>query len=362
MVLLMIKFTQGNLLDANAEALVNTVNTVGVMGKGIALMFKDAFPENFKAYQAACKKKQVTPGGLFITSREQLIGPKWIINFATKDHWRSPSKIEWVREGLDKLKSFVVENNIKSIALPPLGSGNGGLEWSDVRNLIEQELGAMTNVDIVVYEPTRQYQNIAKRTGVEKLTPARALISEGVRRYTVIGIECSLLEVQKLAYFIELAIKRRSLQNPFQLNFDANKFGPYAAKLTHLLDALDGSYLHCGKRLADAGPSDVIWFEEAKRDKVATFIDTEAKEYAAILDETSTLIDGFESPLGMELLSTIDWLLRYRKVEATNDAIRRGLSAWPGGAEAGGRKLKLFDDRLIGLALDRLAPRSLELI
>lgn len=350
----MINFTQGNLLDADVEALVNTVNTVGVMGKGIALMFKEAFPENFKSYQEACKKKELQAGQLFITEQRQLLGPKWIVNFATKGHWRNPSRVEWIQNGLAELRQFVVENDVRSIALPPLGSGNGGLDWDMIRQLIVEALGPLDRVQVLVFEPTQQYQNVAKRSGVEKLTPARALIAEAVRRYSILGMECTLLEVQKIAYFLELAVERRSLDNPLRLDFIANRYGPFAQKLTHLLNAMDGSYLHCGKRLADAGPLDVIWFDEGKREKVASYLGSEAKKYAPILDETSILIDGFESPLGMELLATVDWLLRKEEVEGSVESVKGGLHSWPGGPNAGRRKLKLFNDRLISIALDRL--------
>lgn len=160
--LLMIRFTQGNLLEADVEALVNTVNTVGVMGKGVALMFKEAFPQNFKAYEAACRRKELRVGKMFVTKREELIGPEWIINFPTKAHWRFPSRLDWISDGLDDLRRVIVNNRIHSIALPPLGTGNGGLEWEHVRSLIEDQLARLSNVDIFVFEPTGKYQNVAK--------------------------------------------------------------------------------------------------------------------------------------------------------------------------------------------------------
>ena len=352
----MITFTKGNMLDADVDALVNTVNAVGVMGKGIALMFKEQFPENYKAYEAACKSKEIKAGSLFVT--EQLMAPRWIINFATKQHWRNPSKLEWIKSGLADLRALIIKYGIKSIALPPLGSGNGGLDWSDVRPLIEDALSDLTDVNVIVYEPTQQYQNVAKRQGVEKLTPARALIADIVRRYWIVGMECTVLEVQKLAYFIERAVLAHGLKNTLKLEFQADKYGPFSNKLTHLLNNLDGSYLHCGKRLADAGPFDLIWFEETQKDRVAAYMNSEAKEYRPILDDTAALIDGFESALGMELLATVHWLLNNEKVPATRQAIKAALPQWPGGAGAGARKLKLFDDRLLDLALQRLAPET----
>lgn len=189
-VFLMITFTQGNLLEARADALVNTVNTVGVMGKGIALMFKERFAENFRRYAAACKAKEVRTGKMFVTEVNELDGPRWIVNFPTKQHWRGDSRMEWIVDGLQDLRYFLIENEVKSIAIPPLGAGNGGLDWADVRPQIVAALSDL-DTEILVFEPTQKYQNVAKRTGVEKLTPARALIAELVRRYWVLGMECT---------------------------------------------------------------------------------------------------------------------------------------------------------------------------
>lgn len=355
----MIKFTQGNLLEADAEALVNTVNTVGVMGKGVALMFKEAFPDNFKSYEAACKAKSLRLGEMFVTERDEFLGPKWIVNFPTKAHWRYPSRMEWISEGLDDLKRVIEEKRIRSVALPPLGAGNGGLPWPEVRSLIQDKLAELSNVEVIVYEPTKQYLNVAKRTGVEKLTPARALVAELVRRYSILGIECTLLEVQKLGYFLERFADIFQLE-PMEFAFEANKYGPYSDKLKHMLNGVDGSYLHCDKRLADAGPFEVIGFDESKRDKVAVYLTTpEAKPYRPALEGTTQLIDGFESPLGMELLATVDWLVNRHRTSPTVDAIREELGRWPGGKTAGERKLRLFEDRIIALALEALTEATL---
>ena len=355
----MITFTTGNLLGSGAEVLVNTVNTVGVMGKGIALMFKEAFPENYRAYAAACKRNAVEVGHMFVTERRDWIGgPRWIVNFPTKEHWRNPSRMEWVQEGLQDLKRFILEHHIRSIALPALGSGNGGLNWREVRPLIEDALGDLADVSVIVYEPTTTYQNVGKPEGIEKLTPARALLAELVRRYGVPGFECTLLEVHKLVYLLQRKLVELGLDNPFRLDFTANKFGPYAPVLSHLLDGLDGSYLHCEKRIADAGPLDTIWFEDAKKDSLALFLTSQARQYLPALEATATWIDGFESPLGMELLATVDWLLDHDRVEPTSAGIRRGLHGWLGGGAAAERKLRLFDDELIELALTRCRSAS----
>jgi len=350
----MITFTQGNLLETRAEALVNTVNTVGVMGKGIALMFKERFGENYRLYAAACKAGEVHTGKMFITQVSELGGPRWIVNFPTKQHWRGNSRMEWITEGLQDLRRFLVENEVQSIAIPPLGAGNGGLDWAEVRPRIETALAGL-DTEIVVFEPIRKYQNVAKRSGVEKLTPARALIAELVRRYWVLGMECSMLEIQKLAWFLERNVERAGLA-PLDLRFVAHRYGPYADRLRHLLEGLDGSYLHSEKRIGDADPLDVIWFDDDRKAFVQAYLKSEAKAYAPALETTAALINGFESPFGMELLATVDWLLAKDGVAPTIPAVREGLRRWSGGAGAAARKDKLFDDRALGIALERLSP------
>jgi O-acetyl-ADP-ribose deacetylase (regulator of RNase III) len=343
----MLRPTSGNLLDADVQAIVNTVNTVGVMGKGIALMFKERFPANYDAYARACKAGEVEVGRMFVTESERLDGPRWIVNFPTKKHWRHPSKLAWIEAGLADLRRVIGERGIRSIALPPLGTGNGGLDWGDVRPLIERALGDLDGVEVVLYEPTAAYQNVGKTTGVERLTPARALVAEMIRRYEQMGLECSVLEVQKLAWVLTRTLARLGVVDPLKLTFAANRYGPYADGLRHLLNNLDGSFLHCDRRLADAGPMDVLHVSPDHVGRLADYFrGAEGAAFAEAVDATDALIDGFQSPLGMETLATVDWLL-------TVPAIRAALDRWPtpGAAE---RKQRLFTDGLIAAAIERL--------
>lgn len=352
----MITFTQGNLLDANVDALVNTVNTVGVMGKGIALMFKERYPSNNRAYVDAYKSKTLEVGKMFVSATNELDGPRWIINFPTKKHWRHPSKIEWIDQGLNELVEVVRDKGIRSIALPPLGCGNGGLNWPDVKPLVEKFAEKIPEVEILSFEPTEQYQNVAKRTGVEKLTIPRALIAESIRRYWVLGIECTLLEIQKLAWFLERTIQLQQNEDILQLSFEANRYGPFSNRLNHLLNSLDGSYLRSDKRISDCSPTDTIAFNYNKSDIVEAFLNSgKAKESRKVIEGTDQLIDGFQSPLGMELLATVDWLIRRENCTPEFLSLQEGLRNWPAGVEAGQRKLKLFDRRLLELASERLA-------
>ena len=355
----MISFTQGNLLEADVEAVVNTVNTVGIMGKGIALMFKERFPDNFKAYARACKDDKIRIGTMFVTKSDEMFGPKWIINFPTKTHWKVKTRLEWIQKGLEDLVRVISEKDIKSIAIPPLGCGNGGLDWSDVRPSIVDVITKIENLDAIIYEPTSKYQNVTKRKGVQRLTPARALVAEMVRRYCLLDIDCSILEVQKLAWFIERGVRQMQVQDPLNFQFVADKYGPYSHNLTKLLDSLDGSYLICEKRLADAGPLDLIWFNYEKMDLVKAYLRSGlGKTYIGVLEWASEMIDGFESPLGMELLSTVDWLVDQEGFPLTIDGVKQGLRNWTGGVAAGERKLRILDDRLIGIALDQLGARA----
>ena len=350
----MIRYTQGNLLAADAEALVNTVNTVGVSGKGIALMFKETYPENFRAYEAISKAGKLAPGGLFITERQDMLGPRFIVNFATKKHWRHPSRLEWIEQGLAALRDEIEARGIRSIAIPALGAGNGGLDWGDVKPLVAEALAGL-DCDIIVYEPTQAYQNVVKRNGVEKLTPARVLMAEMIRRYEVLGFDCSILEAQKLAWFLSGAAQRLSLPNPIADDFVANRYGPYSDKVRHLLDSLAGSYLTCERRVADARPFDPIRFRHDRQDKVGVYLTSpEASPYRPALDAASVIIDGFQSPHGLELLATVDWLNRESGVALEGDAMMTAIASWPGPEGAAERKARIFTRHHVDAAVEHL--------
>ena len=293
---------------------------------------------------------------MLVTESDSLIAPKYIPHFPTKKHWRHPSRIEWIRNGLRDLIRVVRERQIRSVAIPPLGCGNGGLDWEVVRREIEAALDAIPDVEVLLYEPTETYLNAPKAAGVEALTVPRALIAELIRQYEVLGLGCTNLEVQKLAWFVNRWITLCQVDNVLELEFAPNRYGPYADRLRHLLNAMDGSYLHCERRLADAGPKELIWFDDGRREEIANFLTRPwAAPYQLPLDKTSELIDGFESPLGMELLATVDWLIAKAGCAATISSVREGLANWPTSAAAARRKQKLFNDKMIEAAVERLS-------
>ena len=338
------------------EAVINAVNTVGIMGKGIALMFKERFPDNFKAYKEACDNGQIRIGKMFVSENRDLFAPKWIVNFPTKTHWRANTRLEWIEEGLEDLVRVISDKNIRSIAVPPLGCGNGGLNWSDVKPLMVTALEQVESLEeAIVYEPIAECQNNKKLNGADNLTPVRALVAEMVRRYCMLGMDCSSLEVQKLAWFIERGVKRSRVNASIDFEFVADQYGPYSRKLEKLLDSLDNSYLQSEKRLSAAGPFDSIWFNGDMKEELGTYFSSgEGKTYASVLEWTSSTIDGFESPFGMELLATVDWLLKENGVEPTVEQILNGLQQWAGCKIASERKLRTFDQRSISIALEQL--------
>ena len=241
------------------------------------------------------------------------------------------------------------------MALPPLGCGNGGLDWEFVRREIEAAFDAIPDVEVFLYKPTQTYENAPKGAGVEGLTVPRALIAELIRRYEVLGLGCTNLEAQKLAWFVNRWIDLCKVDNVLELEFVPNRYGPYAGRLWHLLNAMDGSYLHCERRMADAGPNDLIRFDDGRREEIASFLARPwAAPYKLPLEKTSELIDGFESPLGVELLATVDWLVTRAGCAANVPSVRKGLAEWPTSAAAARRKRKLYDDRMIEAAVARL--------
>ncbi len=307
----MITFTKGNILKAEVEALVNTVNTVGIMGKGIALAFKKAFPLNYTLYKKACDNKEFTIGTMFITNTGQLT-PKYIINFPTKVHWKSRSKIDFVELGMKELIATIKSNKIKSIAIPPLGCGNGGLEWNVVKPIILKELKNIeSNIEIIIYEPGYNNQTIPVKKEI-KLTPSRAMLLYSLENYKVLGYSINLLVAQKIAYFLQ------RLGEPLNLQYEKGHYGPYSNKLQHLLKYLNGYFLNFKHEATK--PSTIISINHF--DKVVDYseknLDT---SQLGRLAKVQKLIEGFESPYGLELLATVDYIAQSENIVNTDEIV-----------------------------------------
>lgn len=337
----MIRFERGDILSAKTEALVNTVNCVGVMGRGIALQFKNRYPANFKAYAAACKLGEVQPGRMFVFDRREVVWPRYIVNFPTKRHWRGKSRIEDIISGLESLVREMESRNIRSIAIPPLGSGLGGLDWRRVRPLIEQAMSRLEDVEVVVYEPGGSGDTASHRsTQVPAMTEGRAALVVLMARYLagLLDPSISLLEVHKLMYFLQLA------GQPLRLHFVKGPYGPYAENLRHVLRQVEG---HLVTGYASGGDSP--WKQVA----IVPGAVTDAERFLEDHPETSDrfnrvarLVDGYESPFGLELLATVLWVVEERRTVDLHE-VERATHAW------GARKLA-FHRAQIELALERL--------
>jgi len=339
----MIEMGKGNLLKANAEALVNTVNCIGIMGKGIALQFKQAYPENFKAYEKACKAGEVQPGKMFIVPTNKMFNPKYIVNFPTKRHWRGKSRIEDIKAGLEALISEVQELGIASIAVPPLGCGNGGLNWSDVKPLTEKAFSKVPTVKVLLYEPKGAPAPEDMQIGSQSppLTRARAMLICLVEIYGIPGYELTLLEIQKLAYFLQVS------GEPLRLQYVKEKFGPFANNLNHVLQKLEGHFIRGYGDHAAVGTQihTIPGAIETAQQFLQEYPDAHER-----LQRVSQLIQGFETPYGMELLATVHWVATREDPRATTECARAvsEVQAWSQ------RKSCLFNARHIEIAWQRL--------
>ncbi len=318
----MIHYRTGNLLDSEAEALVNTVNTVGVMGKGIALQFKNMFPNNFKQYANACKEKEVMIGKLLVTEEETLLrGKKIIINFPTKTNWRLPSEYNYIDAGMAELVKLIKAKNIKSIAIPPLGSGNGGLDWNKVKAIIEKDLSDLA-CDIYIYQPSSNIQEVMKKERV-KLTPARAMLLSVLYDLVKNGEFASEFAAEKIAYFLQ----RFGAGESFKLEYHPNFYGPYSGKVKHVLYYLNGSYI-MGYSSKDKKPFEELGLIPDGEIDVNEYLQQpENAVYKEVIEKTKKFLTGFYSQFGLELLSTIDFIQQEKGVSSI-DAITRELENW----------------------------------
>lgn len=342
-----INLVQGNLLKQDdVDAIVNTVNCVGVMGKGIALQFKNKWPANYQQYEVACKHKLVKTGQMFIYDSGGLVKPNFIINFPTKDHWRGDSKIEYIQNGLHDLIHHIRQLNIKSIAIPPLGCGNGGLDWAEVRPLIEKAFSNIPDVEVRLFEPAGApaAKEMEVKTSKPKMTDGRAAILKTIETYRDIGYGLSKIEVQKLAYFLQEAGEN------LKLTFKKHTYGPYSDQLRHALNHMEGHYIvGLGDGVVESEIEPVV---EALEEAESYIANTGNKNLSERINRISTLIDGFQSPYGMELLATVHWV-------ATQDPkVNSAASATTAAHAWNSRKQQLMTPNHIKVAWTRLESQG----
>lgn len=343
----MIKFITGDLFESKSEALVNTVNTVGVMGKGIALQFKNLFPNNFKIYKEACKNNELEIGKLLVATDQNIsTGEKLIINFPTKKHWRQPSEYNFIESGLEELVKLIETRPIKSIAIPPLGSGNGGLQWGKVKSIIQEKLSVLNGVLIEVYEPNAQVKEHLKKERV-KLTPARSMLLYMMYHLVENGELVSEFSSEKICYFLQ----RFGAEQYFKLDYQPNYYGPYSGKVRHVLNYLNGSYI-LGYAAKDKKPFEALDLIVDTKKDVEHYI-KQHSEFEEITTKTKNFLEGYYSSFGLELLSTVDYISNKHK---TNDAdfIQQELASWSN------RKKTLFSNqKYIKISIQHLENANL---
>ncbi len=337
----MIKYVTGNILESDAQALINTVNTVGVMGKGIALQFKKAYQNNFKAYSEACKRKELVIGKMFVTEDSNLnSGKKFIINFPTKTDWRKTSEYSYIESGLDDLIRVLIDKNIKSAAIPPLGAGNGGLEWEKVKKIIEHKLGNL-DLNILVYEPTQHIKDKLKKERV-KLTDARALLLYVLYDLVRNGEYVSEFSSEKICYFLQ----RFGAKKYFKLQYSPNFYGPYSGKVRYVLNVLSGSYL-MGYSDMNKKPFEPLTLVADAFETVKKHIESKPELYN-IAKNTIEFLTGFYSDFALELLSSIDYIAKNEN-SFDKDVINNHLEKWSN------RKRSMFSNqRYLDISLNQL--------
>lgn len=342
-----IKLMSGNLLETNVEALVNTVNTVGVMGKGVALQFKQAFPDNYRAYRRAFERGELSIGNMFVFHTGRLENPRFIINFPTKRNWRQKSRLEDIHLGLVNLVEVIRDLGIHSIAVPPLGCGNGGLDWGQVRPLIENSLRKLVDVEVQLYAPVGAPDPslMPVSTAKPQMTPGRAALVGILGDYIVPGYRLGLLEIQKLAYFVQ------SAGQPLNLQFVKQRYGPYAETLNHVLQRIEGHFIRGYGDRSNQGTKIEV-FEDAINQARNYLIDE--PETLERFSKVRNLIDGYEHPYGLELLATVHWVATEINPLAKTDVEEAiaGVHGW------NKRKKELFTREHIQLAWNQLSSQK----
>jgi len=315
----MIEYKTGDLLAEQAEALVNTVNCVGVMGRGVALQFKNAFPENFKAYARECLQRKIQPGRMFVFELKQTAGPRYIINFPTKRHWRGKSRMADIESGLQALTEEIRSRGIRSVALPPLGSGLGGLDWLEVRERIHTVLESLPEVKITVFEPD---DRVARRPrdrsrDIPNMTAGRATLVVLMDRYLrgLLDPFVTLLEVHKLMYFMQEAGEN------LRLEFAKAPYGPYAGNLRHVLRRVEGHLISGYADGGDAPNKELTLIPGALQDAQNFLVSR--SETRTRLERVENLVTGYESDVGLELLATVHWVMGRESARTIGEVVSK---------------------------------------
>lgn len=302
----MINYTTGDLLKSSAEALVNTVNCEGYMGKGIAYQFKMQYPENNVDYVKACKNGSLRVGTMHFYKEKG----KLIINFPTKDKWRAKSRMEYVDTGLEALIELIMSTGIKSIAIPPLGSGNGGLIWSEVKALIEEKLSVLPeDVQVLIYEPSRNY--VPQPTVEPKLSMSALVLMEiknGLNKFDT-------LRLQKTAYFVNV------FAGQSYFKFKRDKYGPYDNSIAIISRSIREFQKYHGVK--DTEEAYKILYNKIVSGKVETALN----ELKPAIKKSADFVNGITTNHELECLATILYLVEEKRV-LSEDEIVQSFKSW----------------------------------
>lgn len=345
----MIDRVEGDLFAADVDALVNTVNCVGVMGKGIALQFKRRYPDVFESYENACKRGDVRIGKMHVVATNRLEGPRYVVNFPTKKHWRNPSRLEYIEQGLANLKEVIRELGIKSIAIPPLGAGSGGLDWSRVEPLIIEQLSDLRDVSVKLFVPSTGHRAIVGAKHM-RMTWGRAVLIDLLRSYVTrrAAVEpwedqsgASHLEIQKLMYFAN------ELEPDLRLVFTQGRYGPYSEKVRHLVQEMEGTFLqgHGDGSAAVLSLEPISPTEHAQRELAEYYKGRRGTTEQAVVRKVLEYVEGFEGAYGIELLASTHWVARH---EAATRDVAKKVRGWTN------RKGRIFTDAHVRAAYSHL--------
>lgn len=335
-----IEYKSGDMFDESTEAIVNTVNCVGVMGKGVALEFKRRWPSNYRAYRKVCDDKALQPGKMFIFENSDLLEPgvhRYLINFPTKAHWRSKSKIEYIENGLDDFVREIGARGIKSVSMPPLGCGNGGLDWNEVRPIIEQHLSELPDVRFVLFAPGPE--DVPEQSFIpDEMTSERATMMVAFAELErFFGGHLTRLTAQKLAYFLQV------FGINFGLKFSKREFGPYSETLHKAFKAMESKRYIRGYTDSDRK----VVVSQATYAAADEFLKHRGIDVSETVHRLSLLIEGYESPYGMELLASVHYLSETEGI-TTQPEMSEALEAW------NVHKRESFKRAAVTAALDRL--------
>lgn len=337
-----IELRTGDIFKTDVDAIVNTVNCVGIMGRGIALQFKNAYPANFKAYKAACDAEQVQPGRMFVFETGKFT-PRFIINFPTKRHWKGKSRFEDIEAGLIALAQEIKSRGIKSVAIPPLGAGLGGLDWDEVLPRIKSELQDIPDVDVIIFEPKGPPDTV-RASSVPDMTKGRASLVTLMHRYLqgLMDPFVTLIEVQKLMYFMQEA------GQPLRLNYVKHHYGPYANNLAHVLHRIEG-YFVAGYQDGGDQPDKELTIVPGAIEEAEKALAHEPHTHENF-NRVADLVDGFETPYGLELLATVHWVAT-REGATTHEAALKRVRNW-------NDRKKAFTPRQVAIAFDTLQAKG----